>query len=98
MLEGYFLVCRIYSDSRLRISVIYDLGVLQAIYAVVVWRKSTMPVILSISRLVSGQRASLETVPPPRDRLSLGGQSELISWWFVPDHIHGTSSSILLLR
>ena len=54
-----------------------------------------MPVIPSIYRLVTGQRASLETVPPPRNRLSLGGQSELISLWFVPDHINGT---ILLLR
>ena len=41
----------------------------------------------------TGRRASFKTVPPPRDRLSLRGQSELISWWFVPDHIHGTSSS-----
>ena len=46
----------------------------------------------------TGRRASFETVPPHRERLSLGGQSELISWWFVPNHIHGTSSSILLLR
>ena len=52
----------------------------------------------SIYRLVSGQRASLEKVPAPRDRLSLVGQSDLVSWWFVPDHTHGTSSSILLLR
>ena len=22
----------------------------------------------------------------------------LVSWWFVPDHIHGTSSSTLSLR
>ena len=28
----------------------------------------------------------------------LRGQSELISWWFVPNHIHGTSSSFLLSR
>ena len=46
----------------------------------------------------TGRRAPFKTVPPPRDRLSSGRQSELISWWFVPDHIHGTSSSILLLR
>ena len=46
-----------------------------------------MPVIPSKYRLVSGQRASLETVPPPRDRLSLGGQSELIPWWFVPEQL-----------
>ena len=70
----------------------------QAIYAVAVRIKTTMPVIPSNYRLVSVQRASLETVPPPRDRLSLGGQSELISWWFIPDHIHGTSSSILFSR
>ena len=57
-----------------------------------------MPVIPSSYRLVTGQRASLETVPPPRDRLSLGGQSELVSWWLVPDHIHDTSSFILLSR
>ena len=44
----------------------------------------------------TGRRASFKTVPPPR--LSLGGQSELVSWWFVPDHIHGTSSSILMSR
>ena len=37
----------------------------------------------SSNRLVSGQRATLETVPPPRDQLSLGGQSELVLWWFV---------------
>ena len=43
-------------------------------------------------------RASLETVPPPRDRLILGGQSEPVSWWFFQDHIHGTSSSIFWLR
>ena len=46
----------------------------------------------------TGRRASLKTVPPPWDRLSLGGQSELISWWFVTDHIHGTSSSTPMLR
>ena len=57
-----------------------------------------MPVIPRNYRLVSGQRASLETVPLPRDRLSLGGQSELILWWFVPDHIHGTSSSTPMSR
>ena len=28
----------------------------------------------------TGQKASLETVPPPRDRLSLGGQNELKLW------------------
>ena len=66
--------------------------------AVVVRRKSTTPVFPSNYRLVLGQRASLETVPPPRDRLSVGGQSELISWWFVPDHIHGTSSSTPMSR
>ena len=44
------------------------------------------------------RRASFKTVPPPRDRLSLGRQSELISWWFVPDQIHGTSSSTPMLR
>ena len=57
-----------------------------------------MPVIPSNYRLVSGQRASLETVPPPLDRQSLGGQSELISWWFVLDHIHGTTSSTPMSR
>ena len=46
----------------------------------------------------TGRRASFKTVPPPRDRLSSEGQSELISWWFVPDHIHDTSSSTPLLR
>ena len=94
MLEGKFLVCRIYSDSRWRNSVIYDL----VVFTVVVREKITMPVIPSNDRPVSGQRASLETVPSPRDRLSLGGQSELISWWFVPDHIHGTSSSTPMSR
>ena len=43
------------------------------------------------------RRASLETIPPLRDRLTLGGQNELISWWFVPDHIHGANSSIPML-
>ena len=28
----------------------------------------------------TGQKASLEMVPPPRDRLSLGGQNELKLW------------------
>ena len=46
----------------------------------------------------TGRRASFKTVTPPQDRQSSGGQSELISWWFVPDHIHGTSSSLLLSR
>ena len=46
----------------------------------------------------TGRRASFRTVPPPRDRLSLGGQSELISWCSVPDHINGTSSSTPMLR
>ena len=41
----------------------------------------------------TGQRASLRTVPPPWDRLPTGGQSELVLWWFVPDHIHSVSSS-----
>ena len=61
-------------------------------------RKSTTPVFLNIYRLVSVQRTSLEMVPPPRDQLSIGGQSELISWWFVPEHIHGTSSSTPISR
>ena len=46
----------------------------------------------------TGRGASFKTVPAPRDRLSLGGQRGLISWWFVPDPIHGASSSILLSR
>ena len=57
-----------------------------------------MPAIPSSYRLVSSQRAPLETVTRPGDWLPSGGQSELISWLFVPDHIHGTSSSFLLLR
>ena len=46
----------------------------------------------------TGQRASLRTVPPPRDRLPTGGQSELVHWWFVPDHIHSVSSSTPMFR
>ena len=46
----------------------------------------------------TGQRAPLRTVPPPRDRLPTGGQSELVLWWFVPDHIHSTSSSTPMFR
>ena len=46
----------------------------------------------------TGQRASLRTVPPPRDRLPTGGQSELVLWWFVPDHIHSVSSSTPMFR
>ena len=68
---------------------------LQAVYAVVA-NPRAMLVIPSNYRLVSGQRASLKTVPPPRDRLCLVGQYELVSWWFVPDHIHGTNSSTLM--
>ena len=60
--------------------------------------ESVIPVTFSRNRLESGQKLSLETAPPPRDRLSLGGQSELMSWWFVPDHIHSTSSSTPMLR
>ena len=70
---------------------------LQVIYAVAVRRKSTLPVIPINYRLVSGERASRDG-SLPRDQLSLGGQSELVSWWFVPDNTHGTSSSILLSR
>ena len=46
----------------------------------------------------TGQRASLRTVPPPRDRLPTGGQSELVLWWFVPDHIHSVTSSTPMFR
>ena len=46
----------------------------------------------------TGQRASLRTVPPPRDRLPTGGQSQLVLWWFVPDHIHSVSSSTPMFR
>ena len=46
----------------------------------------------------TGQRASLRTVPPPRDRPPTGGQSELVLWWFVPDHIHSVSSSTPMFR
>ena len=46
----------------------------------------------------TGQRASLRTVPPPWDRLPTGGQSELVLWWFVPDHIHSVSSSTPMFR
>ena len=45
-----------------------------------------------------GQRASLRTVPPSRDRLPTGRQSELVLWWFVPDHIHSVSSSTPMFR
>ena len=66
---------------------------LRAIDAVVVRRKSTRTVTHGNYRLLSGQRASTEAVPPSRDRQSSGSQMELISWWLVPDLIHGTSSS-----
>ena len=45
-----------------------------------------------------GQRASLRTVPPPRDRLPAGGQSELVLWRFVPDHINSVRSSTPMFR
>ena len=61
-------------------------------------RKPAIPVISSSYRLVSSQRASFKTVPPPWGRLSFGGQSELVLWWFVPDLIHGTSSSTPMSR
>ena len=57
------------------------------------WEESTIPVIVGSYRLVPGQRASLETVPPARDRQSSGGQNELKPWLFLPNQIHGTSSS-----
>ena len=98
MLGAIFLFVAFTPIPTGEIQLFTTLQLLQAMFAVVVRRKQTMPVIPSNYRLVSGQRASLETVPPPRDRLSLGGQSELLSWWFVPDHIHSTSSSILLSR
>ena len=46
----------------------------------------------------TGHRAPLRTIPPPRDRLPTGGQSELVLWWFVPDHIHSVSSSTPMFR
>ena len=46
----------------------------------------------------TGKRASLRTVPPSRDRLPTGGQSELVLWWFFPDHIHSVSSSTSMFR
>ena len=94
MLEGYFHVYE-FAFTQIPagdIQLSTTLPFLQAIYAVVA-NPSAMPVIPSNYRLVSGQRASIKTVLPPRDRLSLGGQNELMSWWFVPDHIRGTSSA-----
>ena len=61
-------------------------------------RKGIMPVILSSYRLEQAGEHPLGRFPPPRDWLSSGGQRELISWWFVPHHIHGTSSSTPMLR
>ena len=55
--------------------------------------ESVIPVTFSSNRLDAGQKVSPETVPPPRDRLSLGGQSELVSFWFVPDHSSSTPMS-----
>ena len=43
-------------------------------------RESVIPVTSSNCRLESGQKVSLETVPPPRYRLSLGGQNGLALW------------------
>ena len=60
--------------------------------------ESVIPVTFSSNRLDAGQKVSPETVPPPRNRLSLGGQSELVSFWFVPDHSHGPSSSTPMSR
>ena len=101
MLEGYFHVCE-FAFTQIptgEIQLFTTLPFLQAINAVVA-NPSAMPVIPSNYRLVSGQKAFLKTVPPPpsRDRLSLGVQNELVSWWFVPDHIHGISSSTLSSR
>ena len=42
--------------------------------------------------------SSAGAMPPGRERLSLEGQSELISWWLVPNHIHGASSSTPMSR
>ena len=96
-LEGCYLVCRIYSDSRWN-SVIYDLVVFTSYLRGGCEERCTLVFIPSNYRLVSGQRESSETVPLPREWLSLGGHSELISLWFVADHIHGTNSSTPMSR
>ena len=84
MLEDCFLVCRIYSDSRWKYSVIYNLVVFTSYLRGDCEKKKHNAVIPTKYRLVSGPRASLVTVPPPRDRLSSGRQSELISWCLSP--------------
>ena len=99
MLEGYFLVCK-FAFTQIptgEIQLSTTMPFLQAIYSVVA-NPSAMPVVPSNYRLVSSQSASIKTVAPPRDRQPLGGKNELVSWWFVPDHIHGTSSSTLSSR
>ena len=94
MLEGYFHVCEFeftqITTGEIQLST--TLPFLQTIYAVVA-NLSAIPVIPSSYRLVSGQRASTKTVPPPRDRLSLVGQNELVSCG-----LYRTSSSTLLSR
>ena len=75
MLEGYFHVCKFALFTKFPIGenqLFTTLPFLQAIYAVVA-NPRAMPVIPSNYRLVLGQRASLKTVPPPRDRQPLGG-------------------------
>ena len=90
-----------YTDSHWINSVLQYLVVFMSYLHGGCEKKSTIPVIRSSYRLVSGQRqSSFKTVPPPRDRLSLGGK---VSWflgscWFVPDHIQDTSSSIPMSR
>ena len=70
MLEGYFRAFTQILTGEFQLST--TIPFLQAIYAVVA-NLSVMPVIFSNYRLVSGQRASLETVSPPRERQPLGG-------------------------
>ena len=97
IIEVYFHVCEFAFTNILtgEIQLYTTFLFLQAIYAVVP-NPSAMLVTPGNYRLVSGQRPSLNTVPPPRDRLCLVGQYELVSLGFVPDHIHGANSSTLM--
>ena len=74
MLEGYFHV-RVFAFTQIptgEIQLSTTIPFSQAIYAVAA-NPSAMPMNPSNYRLVSGQRASIKTVPPPRDRQPSGG-------------------------
>ena len=97
-LEGYLCRCYLRQIPIWKIqfyaTLSFFIGYLRSGYE----RKNVFPVTFSNYRLESGQKVSLEDGSPLRDRVSSGGQNGLASWWFVPDHSHGASSSNPLFR